>query len=80
LEHREHDREGCLTNEQAVEKSPSAAFPSSFVVAAYIQCTPHSSGFRAPCIWAFLISLGKMSFSTGSEDVIPILFQKGAWG
>jgi hypothetical protein len=26
-----------------------------------------------PCIWAFLISLKKMSFPTGSEDVIPEL-------
>jgi hypothetical protein len=66
----------------AVKERPSAAFPSSFVVAAYIQvrlwpahhlvgvarcrslfvATP-LSGFRAPCIWAFLISLKKNKFS-----------------
>jgi hypothetical protein len=27
--------------------------------------TPHSSGFRAPCIWAFLSSLKKIIFSAG---------------
>ncbi len=26
--------------------------------------TPHSSGYRAPCIWAFLISLLEMSFQS----------------
>jgi len=26
--------------------------------------TPHSSEFREPCIWAFLSSLGKITFST----------------
>ena len=25
--------------------------------------TPHSSGFRGPCIWPFLSNLGKMTFS-----------------
>jgi hypothetical protein len=52
-----------VTPSQAVEKRPSAAFPSSFVVATYIQlrltpqdfaCLPQAG---APCIWAFLISL-----------------------
>jgi hypothetical protein len=62
-------------SKQAAEKRPSAAFPSSFVIAAYIQCTPLAdsptrqrgnsrslfvatplSGFREPCIWAFLSS------------------------
>jgi hypothetical protein len=83
--------EGFLENvtiKQAVEKRPSAAFPSSFVVAAYIQArlwpthqlvgmarsrslfvaTP-LSGFWAPCIWAFLISLKKMSFSTDPKEL-----------
>jgi hypothetical protein len=34
------------------------------------------SGFRAPCIRAFLISLQKMTFSTGSDDTGRILLQK----
>jgi hypothetical protein len=42
---------------QAAQKRPPAAFPLSFVVAAYGQCTPHSSRSRGPCIWAFLSSL-----------------------
>src|SRR4030067_1699877 len=29
--------------------------------------TPHSSGFRAPCIWPFLTNLGKMIFSAASS-------------
>jgi hypothetical protein len=37
-------------------KRPSAALPSSFVNDVPYG-TPYSSGFRAPCIWAFLISL-----------------------
>jgi hypothetical protein len=38
-----------VTTEQAVEKRPSAAFPSSFVVAAYIQVrlTPQDFGCLA---------------------------------
>jgi len=82
-----------VTIEQAVEKRPSAAFPSSFVVAAYIQVRlwpTHQlvgvargrslfvasplSGFRLPCIWAFLISLGEMSFSTDSKELTPLAF------
>jgi hypothetical protein len=31
--------------------------------------TPHFSGFRVPCIRAFLISLQKMTFSTGSQGL-----------
>ncbi|MCX5904675.1 MAG: hypothetical protein NTV89_14705, partial [Proteobacteria bacterium] len=27
-----------------------------------LYCTPHSSGFRAPCIWMFLTSLGENYF------------------
>jgi len=53
---------------QAVEKRPSAAFPLSLVVEAYIQVrlTPQnfaclreaaSAKAGAPCIFAFLISL-----------------------
>jgi hypothetical protein len=61
---------GCFL--QAAEKRPSAALLSSFVVAAYIQvrltpqdCLPERQvkGLRAPCIWAFLSSLRKMTFS-----------------
>jgi hypothetical protein len=33
---------------ESVEKRPSAAFPSPFVVEAYSSSTPHSSGFRVP--------------------------------
>jgi len=35
---------------------------SSFVIATYGSSTPHSSGFRAPCIWMFLTSLGENYF------------------
>jgi hypothetical protein len=28
-----------------------------------LLCTPHSSGFRKPCIWAFSISLSETAFS-----------------
>jgi hypothetical protein len=56
---------------QAVEKRPSAAFPLSFVVAAYIQVrlTPQDFGrprkrdfSNSTCIWAFLTSLRKSGF------------------
>jgi hypothetical protein len=36
--------------------------PSPFNVP---DSTPHGSGFRGPCIWAFLNSLQKETFSTG---------------
>jgi hypothetical protein len=36
------------TSSRVVEKCPSAAFLSPFVVAAYAPITPHSSGFRVP--------------------------------
>jgi len=53
---------------QAAEKRPSAALSSSFVIAAYIQLyasllSPAVGGIREPCIWAFLSSLGKITFS-----------------
>jgi len=64
--------------QQAVEKHPSAALRSSFVIAwlsslaehgqggqaGVPESTPHSSGFHVPCIWMLLISLGKTAFST----------------
>jgi len=37
---------------QAAENRPSAALPSSFSLRVR-SSTPHSSGFRAPCIWHF---------------------------
>jgi hypothetical protein len=54
---------------QAVEKRPSAAFPSSFVVAAYPGCTPHFSGFRGPCICALLISLKNNFFNNLQQEI-----------
>jgi hypothetical protein len=63
--------------EKAAEKRPSASFPSSFVVAEVQKTEGRScgkfyrkndqtfySGFRAPCIWTFLISLTKVAFSS----------------
>ena len=59
---------------QAAEKHPSAALPSSFVVAAYIQVRLTPQGFGLPrkrdfedstCIWAFLSSLAKITSSPG---------------
>jgi|GEM_PF-1654981 len=47
-----------------LQKRPSAAFPSAFVVAAYTGSTPHFSGFREPCICAFLTSLEKNFFNS----------------
>src|SRR3990172_4469463 len=32
--------------------------------------TPHSSGFRGPCIWPFLNNLEKMTFSTACQCTI----------
>ena len=54
-----------------LEKRPSAAFPSSFVIAAYIPSTPHFSGFWGPCIWAFLSSLQKSNFFSTLLDYYP---------
>jgi len=48
---------------KAPEKRPSAAFPSSFVVAACIQVRLIPQDIRGPCIWAFLSSLRKITFS-----------------
>ena len=48
---------------QAYEKCPSAALHSSFVTAADSNVQPHSSGFRAPCTWTFLVSLRDCRFS-----------------
>jgi|GEM_PF-4204903 len=41
---------------RAVEKHPSAAFPSSFAIRRTEKGTTHGSGFRGPCIRAFLNS------------------------
>jgi hypothetical protein len=65
---------------KAAEKHPSAAFLSSFVVAAYLQvrgirqflgpqdfaCLREAASAKAggPCIWAFLSSLREMTFSS----------------
>jgi len=42
---------------------PSAVLHSSFVIAAYCMSTPHSSWFRAPCIWTFFNSLPTSGYS-----------------
>jgi hypothetical protein len=58
---------------QGAEKCPSAAFPLSFVIAAYIQvrlipqdfaCLRVAASAEAgePCTWAFLSTLGKKLF------------------
>jgi hypothetical protein len=60
-----------MTSKQAVEKTPICGVPLILRRCSVHSSRPHSSGFRAPCIWAFLISLKKKSFSTGSEDVTP---------
>ena len=36
--------------------------PIPSCIATYGKCTTHSSGFRAPCIWMFLTSLGEIYF------------------
>ena len=57
---------------QAVEKRPSAAFPSSLVVVAYVQVRLTPQDFACLRVaasaeaGAFLISLENMIFSTGS--------------
>jgi hypothetical protein len=39
------------------------SFPIAIgITAAYRKSTPHSSGFRAPCIWMFLTSLRENYF------------------
>lgn len=53
---------GCRKMPLPTGRQASAALPSSFVVATYTSCTPHSSGFRAPCISAFLSNLRKTVF------------------
>jgi hypothetical protein len=71
---------------QAVEKRLSAALPSSFVVAAYIQVRLTPQDFErlaSACLreaasakaGAFLISLKRTIFSTGSEVSTP-----STWG
>ena len=37
-----------------------------------LLCTPHSSGFRKPCIWTFSISLSEVGFST-----VYTLYERG---
>jgi hypothetical protein len=59
---------------QAAEKRPSAAFPSSFVVAAYIQVRLIPQDIREPCIWAFLSSLRKITFSATAIKRLKILY------
>jgi len=52
-----------LKHYQAVEKRPSTAVPSFFVVAAYLEVRFTSGGFRGPCICAFLTSPEKTTVS-----------------
>ena len=60
-------------------KTPICGVPLILRRCSVHSSTPHFSGFRAPCIWAFLISLGKASSSTGSLDLTHSAASGSAW-
>jgi len=60
--------------QQVAEKWPSAAFPSSFVAAAYSQVRLTPQEFGGLASGPFLSNLGKMTFSAASKDSGKSLF------